>query len=138
LKPILLDSGVLVALFDRSEQHHDVCREFVEEANNPLVTCEAVVVESCYLLRLLAGAPERILANVAAGIFQIPMQLSLAAESVQKIFAKYRDREIDLADACLIHLANELGTGDILTLDGDFHVYRWGRNQPFRMVIPLR
>jgi uncharacterized protein len=57
---------------------------------------------------------------------------------VQKILAKYGDREIDLADACLIHLANELGTGDILTLDRDFQVYRWGRNQPFRMVIPLR
>jgi len=125
-------------MVDRSERYHDVSRELVEAAKNPLVTCEAVVVESCYLLRSVTGASEKILANVAAGIFQIPMQLSLAAESVQKILAKYRDRKIDLADACLIHLANEYGTGDIFTLDNDFRIYRWGRNQSFQMLIPLR
>jgi predicted nucleic acid-binding protein len=138
LKPILLDAGAIVAMFDRSEQHHGICRELVEEVEVPLVTCEAVIVESCYVLRALHGASARILANVAAGIFQIPLQLSSAAESVQRIMAKYGDREIDLADACLIHLANEFATGDILTLDRDFDVYRWGRNQPFHRLIPLR
>jgi uncharacterized protein len=133
-----VDSGAIVAMFDRSEEHHEACRALVETAKTPLVTCEAVVVESCYLLRVIHGASERVLANVVAGIFQIPMHLSDAAESVQKILAKYRDREIDLADACLIHLANEFSTGDILTLDRDFHVYRWGRSQTFRLLIPLR
>jgi predicted nucleic acid-binding protein len=36
---------------------------------------------------------------------------------------KYKDRKIDLADACLIHLADEFGTADILTLDRDFAIY---------------
>jgi predicted nucleic acid-binding protein len=33
---------------------------------------------------------------------------------------EYRDRKIDLADACLIRLADEFETADILTLDKDF------------------
>src|SRR5208337_4288333 len=33
---------------------------------------------------------------------------------------EYRDLAPDFADACLIQLADELDTGDILTLDGDF------------------
>jgi predicted nucleic acid-binding protein len=43
----------------------------------------------------------------------------------------------DLADACLIHIAGELGTGDILTVDRDFEEYRWGRHRAFRLLLPL-
>jgi predicted nucleic acid-binding protein len=50
---------------------------------------------------------------------------------------KYGDRQIDLADATLIHLATELNSPDILTLDRDFAFYRWGRNNPFRLLIGL-
>jgi predicted nucleic acid-binding protein len=52
--------------------------------------------------------------------------------------SKFHDREIDLADACLIHLASSFGTGDILTLDRDFEVYRWGRNNLFHSLIRLQ
>jgi len=45
---------------------------------------------------------------------------------------------VDLAGACLIHLAGEFSTGEILTLDRDFEVYRWGRNKRFELLVPLR
>ena len=44
---------------------------------------------------------------------------------------------MDLADACLVHLAGELGTGAILTLDSDFQVYRWNRTRPFHLLVDL-
>jgi uncharacterized protein len=134
---VLLDTGVIVALLDRSEKHHAVCTDAVQATTAPLVTCEAVIAESCYLLRGLAGAAEAILENVATGTFQIPFRLSGAAPQVQRIFRKYMDREVDFADACLIHLATELHTPDILTLKRDFHVYRWGAKKAFRLLIPL-
>ena len=62
------------------------------------------------------------------------MQLSQAAASLQRLFRKHRDREMALADACLIHLAGELQTGDIFTLDHDFEIYRWGGNRPFHLL----
>lgn len=134
---MLLDTGVIVALLDRGERRHTFCAQVVHALTAPLVTCEAVIAESCYLLRRMAGASEAILENVAAGTFQIPFQLSRDARGVQRILRKYGDREIDLADACLIHLAGEIGSGDILTLDSDFQVYRWGARKPFRLLIPL-
>jgi uncharacterized protein len=137
LKPVLLDTGVIVALLDRSERHHEACVDALESLAAPLVTCEAVIAESCYLLRRLQGAAESILQNVTEGIFQIPFQLSRCSPQVQGIFRKYRDRQVDFADACLIHLAGELRTGDILTLDRDFDVYRWGANKPFRSLVRL-
>ena len=134
MRPVLLDTGAIVALLDVSERLHGACAEAVQEIEAPLVTCEAVIAESCYLLRNVRGASEAVIENVAAGIFQIPFQLSQEAAGVQQVLRKYRDRQIDLADACLIRLADEFGTADIFTLDGDFAVYRWGRNKTFRMM----
>ena len=133
----MLDTGVIVALLDRSERQHSACVDAVQAISVPLVTCEAVIAESCYLLRGMAGAAEAVLENLVTGTFQIPFQLSASAPQIQRILRKYQDREIDLADACLIHLANELRTPDILTLDRDFEVYRWGAKKTFRTLIPL-
>ena len=135
MRAILLDTGVIVALLDRSERNHAACVKAVETAAAPLVTCEAVIAESCYLLRKQAGAADAILENVKTGVFQIPLQLSQATASLQRLFRKYRDREMDLADACLVHLAGELQTGEILTLDHDFEIYRWGANRPFHLLL---
>jgi len=134
MKPVLLDTGFIVALLDRSEDFHKTCARTVREVEAPLVTCEAVITESCYLLRNLSGASEAVIENIAAGISQVPFQLSRDIAGVKRVLRKYKDRKIDLADACLIRLADQFGTGDILTLDQDFAIYRWGRNKPFRVL----
>jgi uncharacterized protein len=135
VKPVLLDTGAIVALLDRSEAAHERCAGTLREIHGPLVTCEPAITESCYLLRNIPGASEAVVANVTAGLFQVPFpfQRSRQSEAVRSILKKYRDRAIDLADACLIRMAEEFATGDILTLDKDF-VYRWGRNKPFHIL----
>ena len=135
MKPVLLDTGVIVALLDRSEKFHKPCAEAVRRLDAPLITCEAVIAESCYLVRSLPGAPAAILQNVGEGIFQIPFQLSRDFARVRTLLQKYQDRAVDLADACLMHMANEFETGDILTLDKDFEIYRWGKNKAFRILL---
>jgi predicted nucleic acid-binding protein len=137
VKPVLLDTSVLVALLDRNEKFHQACAVAVRELEAPLITCEAVITESCYLLRNLAGAPEAVIENITAGIFQVPFQLSQEAAGAKQVLRKYRDRKIDLADACLIRLADEFETPDILTLDRDFAIYRWSKNKPFRILPGL-
>jgi predicted nucleic acid-binding protein len=137
VKPVLIDTGVIVALLDRSERHHPACVETLASLTSPLVTCEAVVAESCYLLRRLPGAAEAVLENVVKGAVRIPFELTGAARQIQRILRKYQDQEIDLADACLIHLAGEVRSGAILTLDSDFDVYRWGGNRPFERLLPV-
>jgi uncharacterized protein len=82
----------------------------------------------------MSGAPEAVIENVAAGIFLVPFQLSQETGGVKRVLRRYRDRKIDLANACLVCLADQFGTADILTLDQDFAIYRWGKNKPFRML----
>jgi uncharacterized protein len=131
----LLDTSAIVAAFDRSEAMHQAAATALGAWKGELVTVEAVIAESCHLLRKIPGAREAILRNVASDVFHIPMRLPDAARHIEQLFAKYHGQQISLADACLIHLAGELSVGDIFTLDEDFTVYRWGHNRAFRLLI---
>ena len=137
MTPVLLDTSFIVGLLDRSEKFHLRCVRAIEGLERPLVTCEAVIAESCSLLRRIPAGPETILENVERRVFQIPFQISRSAAPVKSILRKYRDLPADFADACLIQLAHDLNTGDILTLDRDFETYRWRRNRAFRLLVAL-
>ncbi len=126
-----------MALLDRSEQHHRECVDTVSGLDAPLITCEAVIAESCYLLRDIEGAAGAVLDNVDRGIFQIPYRLTGNAGGVLKLMRKYADVPMDFADACLVDMASDYRTGRILTLDADFGVYRWGRNRPFDLLLAI-
>jgi predicted nucleic acid-binding protein len=137
MKPMLVDTGFIVARLDRSEQFHEHCLTVLKGLHGPLITCEAVIVESVYLLQHLYGATEAILQNVKQGIFQVPFTLADRAGEVETLMKKYADVPMDLADACLVDLATQTESGRILTLDGDFKIYRWGRNRPFEILLEL-
>ena len=91
MKPILLDTRMVVALLDRSERHHVQSASVVAKLGRPLVTCEAVIAESYYLLRRLSGVPEVVLENVVRGVFLIPFQLSRVATPVRNIMRTYSE-----------------------------------------------
>ncbi|MFC1641069.1 type II toxin-antitoxin system VapC family toxin [Myxococcota bacterium] len=156
MKPVLLDTGCIVALLDRSERQHEPCVEIVTQLSAPLVTCEAVIAESCYLLRSVdraaaavldnvdAGvfrlpsvdrAAAAVLDNVDAGVFRLPFRLEASGAAVKRLLYRYRNVPMDLADGCLVQMADELETEEILTLDSDFEVYRWRRNRRFRNLL---
>jgi len=109
----------------------------LDRVSQPLVTCEPVVTEAIYLLRHLPGAPQAILTIIHERQLEIPFQLVHGVNEVLAYYNKYRDTPCDFADACLIHLADQLGTGDILTLDSDFRHYRWRKTRSFNLLIPL-
>jgi uncharacterized protein len=137
MKPVLVDAGFLVALYDRREPLHGICQHLHDELQNPLVTCEPVITEALHLLQHLPGAQQGILASIDQELLELRFNLSASAAQVRFFMGKYSDTPADLADACLIQMADELSTGDILTLDSDFEHYRWRKTKPFNLLIPL-
>ncbi|MBI3407536.1 MAG: PIN domain-containing protein [Planctomycetes bacterium] len=137
MTPVLVDTGFIVARLDRSERYHKQCLTVLDDLKAPLITCEAVIVESYFLLRHLPGTRDAILQNIQQGILQIPFRLTDRAAAAETLLKKYADVPMDLADACLVDLATQFGTGRILTLDGDFNIYRWGRKRAFELLIEL-
>lgn len=122
---VILDTGALVSLLDRSQRDHGACRAVYEGLEGNLVTTEAVVTESCHLLARVANGIERCLEFVLeAGVVVVPC----TSESLRRalvLVRKYRDAPMDYADATLVALAEELGVNRIFTLDHrGFAVYR--------------
>jgi uncharacterized protein len=119
---------------------HTACRHAaIAEIEGPLLTCEAVIAESCYLLREVKNAVDAVLKNVESGTFFVPYRVVGRTSALKRLLKKYAEVPMDLADACLVDMAHEYRTGRILTLDRDFHIYRWEKNRPFDFVVePLR
>lgn len=116
----IADTGLLLAALDKSDPFHKWgAVEFRRGA--PFVTCEAVLVELGFHL----GSAEPAMKLVERG--DLAIEFSLAGESarVLELLADYRDRQIDLADACLIRMAELCPSCRIWTVDrGEFAVYR--------------
>jgi uncharacterized protein len=135
--PILVDTSFLVSVYDKREVRHRQCMAALDGVQRPLVTCEPVVTEATYHLRRIPRAQHAILESIDRGILEIPFRISDSARDVAELMVKYADTPCDLADACLIAMASQFGTSDILTLDSDFKHYRWRRTRRFKLLVPL-
>ena len=49
-QPVLVDTGPLVAWFDRSDADHQRCAGFFSRATGPLISTWPVVTEVCHLV----------------------------------------------------------------------------------------
>jgi predicted nucleic acid-binding protein len=57
-------------------------------------------------------------------------------QHTEELMQKYRDLPMDLADASLVILAEELGSGQILSVDyRDVNTYRWKNTEPFQIKL---
>jgi uncharacterized protein len=135
MNSVLVDASGIVALLDSSEQYHKNSVRAFEALSRPLVTCEAVIAESCHLLKRCPGAAEAILKNVRHGVIRLPWTLTTNEFRVTKLMKQYIKVPMDFADACLVCMAEDYGTADILTLDLDFEIYRWLHKKPFNILI---
>ena len=73
--------------------------------------------------------------SLGSGFVELLSLTSLEAEGVAALLKKYEDLRPQLADACLVYLANRDGIDTIFTLDRrDFLVYRSTRRKAFRIL----
>jgi len=56
--------------------------------------------------------------------------------AVGRLLRKYADRPMSLADACLVRLAELNDTASVLTIDGDFAVYRKHGRRAIALISP--
>jgi predicted nucleic acid-binding protein len=133
LGPVLLDTGPWVALLCRDDTFHGWAREQFGRIARPLLTCEAVVAETCFLLARAGHDPAKALALVSRGVVRVGMSLAEEIGAVQALFERYDNVPASLADACLVRMSELYDRSRVLTLDSDFRIYR----RHGRKVIPL-
>ena len=133
MSEILVDTGPLVAYLDRSDRDHTWAKQTFMHISRPLLTCEAVIAESRFLLRRGGIDPDGLLNLISRGLVLPNFRLDAEIAPIQQLMKSYRNVPMSLADACLVRMAEIYESSAIMTLDSDFTIYRKSR----RKVIPL-
>ncbi len=132
----LLDTGVLVALIDRSERHHKRCEQAFAAFHGELLTSEAVLTEAQYLLADVHSGQDNCLDFFLAGGAILVPQSMASLRRAKSLMRTYHDTPMDFADATLVVLAEETGINTIFTLDRrGFETYRINRHRTF-VILP--
>ena len=132
---LLLDTGPFVALVDRSEEMHAACVASLESWTGCVVTTEAVLTETLYLVGPQWRAQKVALEFILRGAFQLVPSSHASLKRVAALMEKYRNVPMDFADATLVVLGEELETDWVFTLDRrGFSTYRMNRRKPFRVI----
>ncbi len=133
---VLLDTGPLVASLDRRDYFHSWVTTELTTIEPPLLTCEAVISEACFLLRNVYPGQEAVISLINARIIQIPFRLDEEASYISELLTRYQSVPMSLADAYLVRMAEQYIGSNLLTLDSDFRIYRKSRSQIIPVIMP--
>lgn len=136
---VIVDTGFWLALANqRDAAHARAHKRFTELKHEGFITTWCVITETCYLLQQRVGldAPLNLLSKVSTGSLQMFTLTQQDCPRIIELMTKYRNLPMDLADASLVILAENLGHGRILSVDQrDFNTYRWKNTQPFENLL---
>jgi predicted nucleic acid-binding protein len=135
MKRVLVDTGPLVAIMSRADQHHKTCVQALHDLPGPLFSCWPVITEAAWLLQGHTGVVRQLLESISAGFLELLLIQSAEAAEIGMLMEKYRNIRPQLADVALLYLAERDGFDVIFTLDRrDFSVYHAARKHAFRII----
>lgn len=132
---LLLDTGAWVALLDRREREHLRCVQALQGFSGRLISTEAVLTETLWLMSGLHDGPRRCAEFVRRGaVTLVPISPKALSRAVD-LMEQYRNVPMDFADATLFVLGEDLNLDGVFTLDRrGFGVYRLPGRRPFQIV----
>lgn len=130
---VLVDTGPLVAFFNKRDKYHDWAVLQWARIEPPMVTCEAVLSEACFLLGPAQGA---IVTLLERKVLHLPFRLANHIKQIERLLQKYSDVPMSLADACLVRMAELYDDSTLFSIDTDFTVYRKHKRKLIPTILP--
>ncbi len=131
---IIIDTGPLVALLNRSDGAHAWVFKQMQGMSTPFITCEAVLSEASYLTRNLKGARAALMEMVGENFLSIGMAVHAHHASLLAMIKRYDSVPMSVADACIVRLAELHPNSSVFTLDSDFAIYRKNGRQVIKLI----
>lgn len=135
-KAVIIDTGVMVAYLNRREKYYEWAKEKLAKIAPPLITCEAVIAETCFLLSKTDGGIEKLFELIETGHIIIPFHLESEIKNIKELITRYANVPMSLADACLVRMSEQYAESEVFTLDSDFRIYRKNKRQVIPLIIP--
>ena len=124
VKPVLIDSGPLIALFDSSDNFHKKTLDFLSKDSYRFISTLAVFTEVSHMLDFSVHAQHDFYEWVMyKGVYISDINQN-DMPRIAALTEKYADLPMDFADATLVVTAEKTGIHEIVSLDSDFDVYR--------------
>ncbi len=135
-KRVIVDTGPIVAFLNKNDRYHDWAQTQFALVYPPLISCESVVSEACYLLRNYKDGARNVLELLQRELIILPFDLQGESSSIRKLLEKYSSVPMSLADACLVRLSEQISGSAVCTLDNDFRIYRKNKRNVIPLIIP--
>ncbi|WP_150047512.1 MULTISPECIES: type II toxin-antitoxin system VapC family toxin [Methylomonas] len=135
---IIADSGFWIALADKNDKHHAKADAAAKSLDESLITTFPVMTEVCHILLKRRGVAAQLsfMQMYQLGAFEVFEIQDKHKARIVELMHQYADLPMDLADASLVLLAEDLGHGRIFSTDlRDFHAYRWKNTRPFQNLL---
>ena len=134
---MILDTGALYALFSPKDKYHLWSVDTIGAAHR-LMTCEAVLTETTYLLRTRVKNYRQAIPNLFRLVnMRIDMSFSFGdyEEEITQLYVN-RPRVLDFADSCLIVMAKLYPTASVATIDKDLKNHRYADGSEINVIMP--
>jgi len=120
----LIDSGPLIALFDKNDKYHKQILTFMESYKGELVTTWAVMTEVSHMLDFNLKVQLAFLKWIERGAVSIYDMKQSDLGTIIPMMTKYTNVPMDLADSSLMFVAQKENISNIISIDSDFDIYR--------------
>ncbi|MDY0238865.1 MAG: PIN domain-containing protein [Campylobacterales bacterium] len=124
MQKTIIDSGPLIALFDRSDAYHEKVLNFLKYYEGELICSWAVITEVSHMLDFNLWVQIDFLKWCEMGGIKIYDISQNELREIRKMMEKYLDIPMDLADATLMYIASKENIKNIVSIDSDFDIYR--------------
>jgi predicted nucleic acid-binding protein len=129
----VLDAGPLIAALNSRDSHHRWARETLKRLGPPFYSCPEAMAEAS----AMTGQPAAIVEMILAEEIILDFDLTEQAAAVLALLKKYRDRRMDLADACIVRMSELIRDCQVVTVDkDDFAAYRRNGRDFIPVIVP--
>ncbi len=135
MQKTLIDSGPLIALFDKNDKYHLSVLNFLKSYKGELITSWSVITEVSHMLDFNLQVQIDFLRWIELGGVVIYNISQNEISDIRIMMEKYLDIPMDLADASLMYIANKEKIKNIVSIDSDFDIYRTLKKQSLNNLL---
>ncbi len=118
----ILDTGPIVALIDAADRDHLWSVQQWSDIEPPMLTCESVISEACFLLNQIDSGTEAVFEMLSRKAVEASFRLDDHFKLVRSLLRKYSDLPMSVADTCLVRMAEQVPSSSVFTFGYGFHV----------------
>lgn len=133
---VILDTSALIAFVRKQDRYHPWAIKAWQDIAPPMLTCESVLSEVCFLLKNETLGLEAVFDMLKNDVIDVSFSFREEVSNIKSLMSRYNSVPMSFADACLVRMSELVVGSSIITLDSDFRIYRQHRDRAIPVIMP--